>query len=230
MLTDNQLVTNQWSLDWIWPGRFDLAKAMVAGQIIFPDKTQSRVARKTGYTFTLIVPGMLSRDEIINAVSQKYAPGFDSNRDNGVCFWFRAEQDRNRTVAALNPCRPQTFYAILLRPELEAHLAHPETEEKNPDQLHQVLQVIRAANPILNLHGLVLPEYLLFDVFFVNQDQRHLNVTDCEYLLGETIPDTGRALDALWAPGGHQIGVGSNFGGFPRRGARFVVVPKIPTP
>jgi len=215
------LEKNQKMLDFVFgTGRFDLEKEYTDGNIVLPSTEQRELSEKEGYNLELIVPGNITREEIITAVKEKYKTEFSSE---GIYNY--AEDDTKKTDAVINPNRPESFYTLLLKSQAEVNVASgEEVMNKTPQQLQEILIQKQAENPDLNLKGLNLSEYLLLDAYHFTQEKNHLNEQKWEYLLEEMVSGTGRALIADWHSVARGVRVFSDSGAGSDGGSRFAAV------
>lgn len=223
---------NQQMYDWLfagseYEGKLNLRHEYIQGNIHALTEEEMTLAREQGLTEMLIVPGQISRDKVIDLSNQKYATiRYDEGQGQEMLLEYRAQRELSQTLAAQEDSRPRSFYMLALRPGLEIIEAHPESFGLGftPGWLLTKLQEAQEANPQLNLRGLTLPEYLLFDAYQFCRYQHHLNEQSQEYLLAEIIPNTIKALAAEWSIGDRRVKVASNSFSGSTVGARFVAV------
>lgn len=209
-LTPEEITVNQKMFDFLQlknpdGSAIDLGEEYRQGHILLPTEEQKEQAEELGYTRVLIVPGHLKREEIITRANDIYTKG----------IWFSddAQAYIDGTKAVLRSNRPEQFYTILLKSELEATQAHPETQNKTPQEAQDILKGLQEEYPELNLQGLTLPEYILLDALVYIQEQRHVDEKDWSYLLAEAIRSNpqdphskmARCLSAFFGPVYRQL-------------------------
>lgn len=223
---DEALKSSQKVVDFIFgEGKVNLKQEYLEGRIILPQPDQERQAKKEKLSMAVIFPGGISRDEFLTAFKTKYTSEFNSQ---GVYYWGEAVNDLNQTKAVQDPDRPNQPYLMLVSPQTEvdeAQLPNLETTiNKTPEQAEQILNQKQTQNPELNLKGMTLPEYLFLDCAHYLKTGKHLDENHYSYLLGEKVPTTQRALDAIWLSVGRKVSVGSVSDANDFRGSRFVAV------
>ncbi|MEK7142983.1 MAG: hypothetical protein AAB785_02105, partial [Patescibacteria group bacterium] len=194
----------------------DIEKERSSGKAALADQNQLQAAQKNGYDFSVFIPGQISREEIIKKV-QAYL----SNSILGAINFYT--QDYLYSKAALKPLRPKNLYQILLKSQKEVSAAHPQTAGKSFDQCQEILAQTNKTDPILNLKGLTLEEYLIAQVNLFNQKRDWFEAATTSWLLEEqinTVQNPNSCLRAYFRV--NAIGVGAcpvkSFR--PKRGAR----------
>jgi hypothetical protein len=219
---------NQRAYDWLKLD-INLQQELKAGKIILPSREQYEVAQEKGYTTALIIPGQISRAELIETISTRYGQEPDLNE---IHFWEQAKTDLNNTEAVNNPTKPNQLYLVHIKPEPEVDQAEPDTMGKTFPQCLELLDQRNQLDPSLKLKGLTLTEYFFSQALVTSQDsQQHLDTTTWIWLLGEVVKDDqgqfARCLSAGWGPGAARLVVRSHSasGHDSRGGARFAAVP-----
>ena len=220
--------------------KIDLDQELSSDNILFPTPEQQEQAEELGYTLALILPGKLDRQTVLNTITQKYASEFSKPNDPsmGLKLFSPADKDLNATVSVLskqtpNPVRPNSFYLIYLKPDLNCQTAHPETTGKSAQDCQKELDKLKQQNPDLNLKGLTLEEYLLLDIYHYTTTQQHLDSSTWSWLLEDTFNDPNtnqlmRCLYSCWALVDRWLNVGSDSVSYAGSGggARFACLPK----
>lgn len=139
-------------------------------------KTIEEMPEEERFTEILIIPGGISREEIIKKINDKYKEKFGKD----IFYSDEAKADLDKTSATKENPRPNTFYTIALNPKQETVDAHPEMANKTLQEQLDELKRKQEENPNLNLRGLTLSEALLFDALVCanskNQDDHSDNL------------------------------------------------------
>lgn len=145
--------------------------------------------------------------------------------------------DLDSTQASQQPRFDQP-YQINLKSDLEVKDAHPETINQTFPQSQAILDKLNQQHPRLNLQGLTLPEYLLFQAYTYYQAKQqdpqadlHPETVDWTWLLGEQVLENNQAarcLDAYWDSDFRLVRVNSRSSSRSHSigGARFAAVPR----
>lgn len=222
-LTKETIERNQKAYDFFFYDsvyRQSLKKAYENEEVLLPSLKELILARKKGYTETIIIPGQFPRTTFLNISKSVYNDYLDSA--SGIDFSAYHDEVYSESKEAKESLRPEQFYVIFVKPEPDVIDAHPETLNKSLLELQRIL-VESQRSTELNLQGMSLPEYIYLDSYQFLNNGSHLDGKNSKsYLLAELLPNE-RALYA------HHIGgirVIANFSAESIRGARFVVIPK----
>lgn len=209
------LEKNQKTLDKLFgQGKFDLQKACREKRILGLDIKQKIIAEKEGYGEFIIIPGQLSRQKVVEAFEKK----FTSSLGEGIYWWTSKKE-----ALSIKPVRPKEFYVIAIKKEIKGELAHPEFYAKEQNDALVLLKDEQEKNRELNIHGMTLPEYLIYDCYLSNEYTHSENGrksihSDYEqtFLLDDhfysSIHDEMQVLNASWQ-NGYCMGVRSQKSG-----------------
>lgn len=184
--------TTQEFYDWLGVG-YNLSKEYQNQKILFLSAEQQQEAEKLGYTFSLIIPCNISREEISEKVAIKFSEELGVKEI--LTYIGCAKDDIFRSVAAKNPNRSKKPYQIITKSKPEASLAAPETQGKTVFKCLDIIDDLNQQNSFLNFRGFDLSEYLLYQAFFYYQNKEpkldfysyHADTLSHSWLLQEII-------------------------------------------
>ena len=224
------LQKNQKSLDLIFgKGRFNLQKEYEAGNIRGLSQEQleaiEALPKEERYSEILIIPGQISREEVFQAIDQKYQERF------GQSIWYEgpAKADLNQTQAAKKNPRPQGFYVIAVQRTRETIDCRPKTADQDLTTQLNTLKLARKEHRQLNLRGMTLPEAFLLDAFILANEGEHADSAKgfnrcLEELILDEKGNPARALRSNWLAVLSQLKVLSDSEALSIIGARLAAV------
>ena len=232
-------------------------------------KEQKEALEKEGYNYYLVVPGDIPRDEFLKQFQASFAKeftNFPDDKSKGLYFYDNNYQETQSAKDQNHILRPPKPYQIALKLPKDQNgnlmLETSDVQHKDPNgnsipelntmdktfpKCLEILKKINQNNPHLNLKGLTLPEYLIFQAnIYHNAEQEgknkeelanfHPDINDWTWLLEELILDNQgkpvRSLGSDWFAGARRVLVFSGGAGsaYSFRGVRFAAVSKKSSP
>ena len=253
-LSDEEINFSQSLFDFL-SLEYNLKEHIRGKSIDLISKEQREALGKKGYNYTLIIPGDMERNELLERIEKSFAKEFNSN---GILYKYldQTRDDLAKTQIAedkMHQMRPGKPYQIMLKlpkdlsgePLLETSDAHPETMGQSLSDYLGYLEWADLEEPILNLKGLTIIEYLIFQAGVYHMakqkgkrgkelENSHLDVKTHTLLLGELYYDrdksTMRSFECYWDDRLAVYITPGMFGmlGKPSyRGTRYAAIPKI---